>query len=76
MEVRKMLARANNLFGMIKDIGTFYQKTTKILSLQASEEAFANCAFHERPEVHESHMLQVELRRALAIAEFQRQSPR
>lgn len=76
MEVRKMLARANNLFGMIKNVGTFYQKATKILSLQASEEAFANYTFRERPEVHKSHMLQVELRRAQVIAEFQRQSPR
>jgi hypothetical protein len=71
-----MLARPNNLSGIAKNAGAFYQKLTKILSLKASEVEIADYTFYEKPEVHKSHLLQVELRRAQVISEFQRQSLR
>jgi hypothetical protein len=76
MMISQMRERANNLFGIIKNAGTVYQKITKKLSLKASRVEFANSTFYERLEVHKSHMLQVEVRRVQAIAEVQRPSPR
>jgi hypothetical protein len=76
MEVKKIRAHANNLFGMIKNARTFHQKTTKKLSLKAPKIEFANLTLYERPEVHKSHMVEVELIRAQALAEAQRLSLR
>jgi len=76
MEVKQIRAHANNLFGMIKNAGTFYHKITKKLSLKAPKIEFANLTPYKRPEGSKSHMLEVELRRAQALAEVQRQSLR
>jgi hypothetical protein len=76
MEVKQIRAHANNLFGMIKNAGTFYHKITKKLSLKAPEIEFANFTPYKRPEGYKSHMLEVELKRAQASAEVQRQSLR
>jgi hypothetical protein len=76
MMISQMRERANNLFGIIKNAGTVYQKITKKFSFKASRVEFTNSTFYERREVHKSHMLQVELRRVQTIAEVQRPSPR
>jgi hypothetical protein len=76
MEIKKMLTRASNLFGIAKDAGAFYQRITKRLSLKTSEVDFASFAPYENPKAHKSHLLEVDLRRAQVIADVQRQSLR
>jgi hypothetical protein len=76
MDINQMREHAINLFRIIKNAGTVYQKITEKFLLKASKIEFANSTFYERPEVQKSHMLQVELRRVQAIAEVQHHSPR
>ena len=76
MEVKQIRAHANNLFGMIKNAGTFYHKITKKLSLKPPNIELANFTHYKKPEGYKSHMLEVELRRAQALAEVQRQNLR
>lgn len=66
----------NSLFGIIKNAKGFYQRITKKFSLKASEVGIANFTHYDRPEVHKFHILEVEVRRAKALAEARRYSLR
>jgi hypothetical protein len=68
--------KGNSPFGMIKNVEALYQRVTKKLSLKASEVGMTNSTPYEMPEVHKSHMLEVELRRSQALAQAQRQNLR
>ena len=76
MEEFKERLMGKSLFGMIKNAKGFCQGITKKFSLKASEVDIANFANYDRPEVHKFHILEVEVRRAQALAVAQSYSLR
>ena len=66
----------NSLYGIIKNIGTIYQRITKKFSAKASGVATTNFTPYEASEAFKTNMVSVEFRRAQALAEAKRQNLR
>ena len=68
--------KGNGLFGTIKNFEVLYQRVTKKFSVKTSEVATAGFTTYKTSEIHKFNMLEIELRRAQALAEAQRQGLR
>lgn len=75
MEVKlKDRLQRNGLFGMIKNVETFYQRITKKISVKASGVTAASPTLYEISEAYKTHQIEVERKRSQALQEVQRRT--